>query len=195
MKIYRLSKETSPYSKQHAENAVGCFSWSKEALDKARLEFKRILLSIGYKVLHWYHVMPHKSFGVDERTEIMNKYSINIKVGGEEKSDLDKIYQFGPYGPMHATAGTFAFKRELLKQTKYDDNAEMAEEKKFLKDYTVPLAQLDPRKSILCFAHQFNTFDKRKLLINANPNYVRETKLKPSAFIKDKELLLFYASI
>lgn len=93
MKIYRLSKETSPYSKQHAENAVGCFSWSKEALDKARLEFKPILLSIGYKVLHWYHVMPHKSFGVDERTEIMNKYSINIKVGGEEKSDLDKIYQ------------------------------------------------------------------------------------------------------
>ena len=28
-------------------------------------------------------------------------------------NDLDKIYQFGPYGPMHATAGTFAFKREL----------------------------------------------------------------------------------
>ena len=34
---------------------------------------------------------------------------------------------------MHATAGTFAFKRELLKQTKYDDNAEIAEEKAFLK--------------------------------------------------------------
>ena len=26
-------------------------------------------------------------------------------------NDLDKIYQFGPYGPMHATAGTFAFKK------------------------------------------------------------------------------------
>ena len=34
---------------------------------------------------------------------------------------------------MHATAGTFAFKRELLKMTSYDDNAEMAEEKHFLK--------------------------------------------------------------
>ena len=29
-------------------------------------------------------------------------------------NDLDKIYQFGPFGPTHSTAGTFAFKRELL---------------------------------------------------------------------------------
>ena len=42
-----------------------------------------------------------------------------------------KIYQFGPYGPMHATAGTFAFKRELLKQTRYDDNAEISRRKSF----------------------------------------------------------------
>ena len=34
---------------------------------------------------------------------------------------------------MHATAGTFAFKRELLKQTRYDDNAELAKEKHFKK--------------------------------------------------------------
>jgi len=96
---------------------------------------------------------------------------------------------------MHATAGTFAFKRKLLEQTKYDDEAEMAEEKQFLKNYKIPLAQLDPRKSILCCAHQFNTFDKRKLLIKPNPHFVRETSLKPTAFIKDKELLKFYANI
>ena len=110
-------------------------------------------------------------------------------------NDLDKIFQFGPYGPTHATAGTFAFKRELLQQTCYDDNAEMAEEKKFLKNYTIPLIQLDPKKSILVFAHQYNTFDKRKLLKNPNPNYVRATNLKPSFFIKNKELLKFYATI
>ena len=28
---------------------------------------------------------------------------------------LNKMYKFGPYGPNHATAGTFAFKKELLK--------------------------------------------------------------------------------
>ena len=34
-----------------------------------------------------------------------------------------KVWEFGPYGEKHATAGTFAFKRELLKITKYDENA------------------------------------------------------------------------
>ena len=109
-------------------------------------------------------------------------------------NDLDKIYQFGPYGPQHATAGTFAFKRKLLEETSYDDNAEIAEEKHFLKNYTVPLVQLDPMKAILVFAHQYNTFDKRRLLVNPHPNYVRETKLKPKLFIRDKEMLKFYIS-
>jgi glycosyltransferase involved in cell wall biosynthesis len=106
--------------------------------------------------------------------------------------DRKDIYEFGPYGPNHATAGTFAFKRELLKQTKYDDDAEMAEEKQFLKNYTIPFVQLDPRKSIICFSHDKNTFDKKRLLENLNPKYVRKTKLKISDFIKDKEIANFY---
>ena len=55
---------------------------------------------------------------------------------------IDTIYQFGPYGPKHATAGTFAFRKELLLQTKYDDEAEVAEEKQFLKNYTIPFIQI-----------------------------------------------------
>ena len=110
-------------------------------------------------------------------------------------NDLDTIFQFGPYGLQHATAGTFAIRKELLKTTKYDDNAELAEEKQFLKNYTVPLVQLNPEKAILVFAHQYNTFDKRKLLANPHPNFVRKTRLKPSYFIKDKELLNFYKKI
>ena len=108
---------------------------------------------------------------------------------------MDKIYQFGPYGPMHATAGTFAFRRKLLQETKYDDNAEIAEEKAFLKNYTVPLVQLDPMKAILVFAHQYNTFDKRRLLMNPHPNFVRETRLKPKLFIRDKEMREFYTTV
>lgn len=107
-------------------------------------------------------------------------------------NDTQKVWQFGPYGPNHATAGTFAFKRELLKETKYDDEAEIAEEKKFLKNYTIPFVQLDPKKTILCFAHAYNTFDKRKLIQNPNPNYVRETKMKLKNFIKDKTIATFY---
>tara|TARA_B100001093_G_scaffold378643_1_gene363965 strand:- start:642 stop:1385 length:744 start_codon:yes stop_codon:yes gene_type:complete len=110
-------------------------------------------------------------------------------------NDLDKIYQFGPYGRNHATAGTFAFKKKLLEITKYDDDAEMAEEKQFLKNYTIPFVQLDPRKCILVFAHQYNTFDKRKLIRNPNPTYVKETKLVPTNFIKNKKLIRFYSFI
>ena len=105
---------------------------------------------------------------------------------------IDKIYRFGPYGPSHSTAGTFAFKRELLKETKYDDDAEMAEEKQFLKNYTVPFVQLDTMKTILVFAHDANTFDKKKLLLNPHPQFVGATNMKPKAFIKNKEMREFY---
>ena len=50
-------------------------------------------------------------------------------------------------------------------------------------------------KTILVFAHQHNTFDKRKLLVNPNPNFVRQTSLSPANFIKNKDILRFYLSV
>lgn len=97
---------------------------------------------------------------------------------------LKKMIQCGPYGENHSTAGTFAFKSELLKQTRYDDNAALAEEKSFLKDYTIPFAQLDPMKTILVFSHEHNSFDKRKLLENSHPQYLKESMKKVEDFIK-----------
>lgn len=97
---------------------------------------------------------------------------------------IQKMYQFGPYGPTHATAGTFAFKRELLNQTKYNETACIAEEREFLKEYTIPFAQLDPIKTILVFSHDHNTFDKRKLLDNANTKYVKESDKTVDMFIQ-----------
>lgn len=103
-----------------------------------------------------------------------------------------KMYKFGPYGPNHATAGTFAFKRKLLNDTRYEDHAALAEEKAFLKNYTVPFVQLDPFKTIVCFSHSHNTFDKKRLLVNANPKFVHETNITPDMILKDKNLLHFY---
>ena len=74
---------------------------------------------------------------------------------------IQKMYQFGPYGPNHATAGTFAFKRELLNDHAYEEHAALAEEKAFLKNYTVPFVHLEPKKVILVFSHIHNTFDKK----------------------------------
>jgi len=104
---------------------------------------------------------------------------------------LDKMYRFGPYGANHATAGTFAFKRELLKQTGYENDALLAEEKHFLKNYTIPFVQLDPLKTILVISHEQNTFDKRRLVSPENKQ-CNESALKPNNFIKNKELLSFY---
>lgn len=97
---------------------------------------------------------------------------------------IQKMYQFGPYGPTHATAGTFAFKRELLNHTRYNETACIAEEREFLKEYTIPFAQLDPLKTILVFSHDHNTFDKRRLLENANPTYVKESDKTVDMFIQ-----------
>ena len=89
---------------------------------------------------------------------------------------IHKMYQGGPYGPNHATAGTFAFRRELLDQSKYEDRAALAEEKEFLKNYTIPFVQLDPLKTILVFSHIQNTFDKKKLLENPSPLFIESSK-------------------
>ena len=107
---------------------------------------------------------------------------------------IQQMKRFGPYGPNHATAGTFAFKRKMIKNNRYNDDACLAEERAFLKDYTVPFVQLDPMKVILVFSHEHNTFDKRKLLVNANPDVVRDSPKKVMDFIKDNNLRKFYLS-
>ena len=105
---------------------------------------------------------------------------------------INKMYQFGPYGPNHATAATFAFKRELLKQTRFNEDASLAEEKKFLKDYTIPFVQLDPMKSILVFSHTQNSFDKRELLKQMPNPHIHETQILPHDFVKEPEVLKFF---
>ena len=102
------------------------------------------------------------------------------------------MYKFGPYGPQHATAGTFAFKRKLLSETSYSDDAALAEEKSFLKNYTIPFVQLDPMKAILVFSHEHNTFDKRKLLENPHPNFVKESPKTVDMFVEDEDMKDFY---
>jgi glycosyltransferase involved in cell wall biosynthesis len=105
---------------------------------------------------------------------------------------LGEMWQFGPYGKNHATAATFAFWKRLLKQTKYDDTAALAEERAFLKDYTIPFVQLDPLKSILVVSHNHNTFDKKKLLDKVNPDFVKKSSKTVDMFIKETDLKKFY---
>lgn len=105
---------------------------------------------------------------------------------------INKMLQFGPYGPNHATAATFAFKRALLATTRFDESSSVAEEKKFLKDYTVPFVQLDPKKSILVFSHNHNSFDKKELLKDGPNPTIHETPVTPAELVKDAGILKFF---
>ena len=98
---------------------------------------------------------------------------------------IKKMIQFGPYGPRHSTAGTFAFRKKMLDQTQYDNNAALAEERAFLKDYTIPFVQLDPLKTILVFSHEHNTFDKRELLKQPESQVMRTSDKTVDTFIQN----------
>src|SRR6266511_3402821 len=93
MKTNHLAHEKSPYLQQHAQNPVDWYPWCDAAIQKARVEKKPILLSIGYSACHWCHVMAHESFADPETAKLMNELFVNIKVDREERPDLDKIYQ------------------------------------------------------------------------------------------------------
>ncbi len=88
----RLADETSPYLQQHAHNPVDWYPWGPEALARARVEDRPILLSIGYAACHWCHVMERESFEDPAIAAMMNDRFVNIKVDREERPDLDSIY-------------------------------------------------------------------------------------------------------
>lgn len=99
---------------------------------------------------------------------------------------MKKMIQCGPYNDNHATAGTFAFRTEMLKTTHYEDHAALAEERAFLKEYTIPFVQLDPLKTILVFSHDHNTFDKRKMFdMQQDPRVFKESTKTVDTFIRN----------
>ena len=71
-----------------------------------------------------------------------------------------EFWMAGPYKGNHATAATFAYKKELLNITKFNNESKTAEEKEFLNGYKIPMIQLDPFSTIICIAHKSNTYDK-----------------------------------
>ena len=106
---------------------------------------------------------------------------------------INKMFQFGPYGDKHATAATFAFRRKLLQDTSYDDAACLAEEKGFLKNYTIPFVQFDSLKTILVFSHIHNSFDKKDLLNQSTNNpFIKESNVNPGDIISDPDILMFF---
>jgi glycosyltransferase involved in cell wall biosynthesis len=132
---------------------------------------------------------------VSHAVEMLQKNPQFMVAGSSEMhiyfKHIKKMYQFGPYGPNHATAATFAFRKEYLKQSGYENDISCAEERKFLKDYSVPMVKLDTLKTILVVSHIHNSLDKKVLLEEPNP-YVKESRLVVGDFIKDADIKHFF---
>ena len=88
----RLSREKSPYLRQHARNPVDWYPWGEEAFDRARREDKPVFLSIGYSTCHWCHVMERESFADKDVARLLNAAFVCVKVDREERPDLDQYY-------------------------------------------------------------------------------------------------------
>jgi uncharacterized protein YyaL (SSP411 family) len=92
IKKNRLSKASSPYLQEHADNPVDWYEWGQEAITRAKKENKPLLISIGYASCHWCHVMEKETFMDTTVARVMNENFINIKVDREERPDIDNIY-------------------------------------------------------------------------------------------------------
>jgi len=136
---------------------------------------------------------------VSHAVEMLQKNPSALCAGSSEMyiffKDSNQMVQFGPYGPNHATAGTFAFRKELLDEHQYNNDACLAEEREFLKGYTVPFIQLDSMKTILVFSHRHNTFDKRTLLQDPFSNVMRLSEKTVQDFIIDKSIVDFFMNL
>ena len=120
---------------------------------------------------------------------------------------IQKMYQFGPYTAgqpdgtntdrfsprnTHSTNGCFAYRRALAETRQYSDDACIAEEHTFLAEYTIPMIQLDPMKTILVVSHEHNTYDKRNLLKDPNPDYVKLSMKTIDMFITSPSIRQFF---
>ena len=105
-----------------------------------------------------------------------------------------QVFKCGPYGPNHATAATFAFKKELLRQTKYDEATAVSEEHFFTKGFTIPMVQLDTLKTILAFSHDHSSFSKEKLLENPETTNTYPSRFSIDDFIKEPDIKQFYVN-
>jgi glycosyltransferase involved in cell wall biosynthesis len=133
---------------------------------------------------------------ISHAVETLQKNPTFLLAGSSEMhiyfESKNTMYQCGPYSPNHSTAATFAFKKELLNKTSYDENIALAEEHKFTKGYTIPLIQLDSLKSILVFSHKHNSLNKEKLLENPKLTKTILSKYTVDDFIKDPLVKKFY---
>ena len=101
----------------------------------------------------------------------------------------ENIYEVGPFHKNHCTAGTMCFRKEIFKGTSFRESDQAGEEAFFLKNWTVPVVQLNAEDTIVCLAHNKNTVNKNHLI---KPENLKKTLRDLSL---SKEILIILKKI
>ena len=80
----------------------------------------------------------------------------------------DDIYEVGPFHKNHCTAGTMCFRKEIFLGTSFRHSDKSGEEAHFLKNWQIPVVQLNPEDTIICLAHNQNTIKKDRFFKDEN---------------------------
>jgi len=85
------------------------------------------------------------------------------------------FFQFTSFGKGHSTNNCMAYKRAYLQKHAHAPHLSRGEEKSFTNDFSEPMVQLDPIKTIVISGHSTNTVDKTLICQNlANHKMVTE---------------------
>jgi len=106
-----------------------------------------------------YYYPERISHAVDVLTE-----EISIQFAGSNLLlvyflDDDSLWLSNP-GKNICCAGSFAYKRSFIERTFYDNHSNNGEEIAFTSEYTEQFAELEENKTMICIAHDKNTWDK-----------------------------------
>ena len=114
----------------------------------------------------------HFSHRIEKSVSRLQKVGSRFVVGNSKMLICDlntkKVYQVGPYHKNHCTAGTMCFRKEILKGTSFRASDKSGEEAHFLKNWAIPVVQLDKEDTIICLSHDQNTVNKSHLLKEEN---------------------------
>ncbi len=88
----QLISAPSPYLQQHAYLAVKWEPWYEDALERAQLEKKPLLISLGYASCYWCHEMARTTFTDSSVVSLLNTDFVPVLVDREERPDLDYLY-------------------------------------------------------------------------------------------------------
>jgi glycosyltransferase involved in cell wall biosynthesis len=95
-----------------------------------------------------------------------------------------QFFQFKSFGTTHSTNNCMAYKRSYLKTHAHAPGLDKAEESSFTNNFTEPMEQLDPAKTIIISGHANNTVDKN-WLAQSKKSYTMATEITSAAVILD----------